>query len=219
MRRGEYVEPGEVRIFGPPELEMEFVYIPEGTYLAGPHKMPRSTDDYWIGKYEVTIEQFARFVRSQPRWAKGVPSTGEASADYLLNWSGDQPPAGDPKRPVTYVSWYAAMAFCRWAQVRMPRQDEWEKAARGTDGRLFPWGDEWDGALCQEEGPVDGCPGGASPWGVFDMLGNVGEWTSTCPPGQPLLRIIKGYKDLWESEIAEAVSVSPDRGFRCALDA
>ena len=219
MRRGEYVEPGEVRIFGPPELEMEFVYVPEGTYLAGPDKLPKSSDAFWIGKYEVTIEQFAKFVQAQPRWAKGVPSTGQAAPEYLANWSDTEPPPGDPRRPITYVSWYAAMAFCRWAQLRMPREDEWEKAARGTDGRMFPWGDEWDGDLCQEEGPVDGCPDGASPWGVLDMLGNVGEWTSTCPPGEPMRRIIKGNRDLWDREMAEAHHVSADWGFRCAIDA
>jgi formylglycine-generating enzyme required for sulfatase activity len=219
MRRTEYVEPGEIRMFGPPELEMEFVYVPEGTFLSGTLKNPRTTDAFWIGKYEVTIEQYAFFVRAQPHWVKGTPSTGEAAVEYLKDWTGVEPPAGDPRLPVTYVSWFAAMAFCRWCQLRMPRLDEWEKAARGTDGLLFPWGNEWDADRCQDEGPVDGCPDGASPWGVCDMLGNVGEWTSTSPPGEPMVRYIKGNKDLWESETAEAHRVSPYWGFRCAIDA
>jgi formylglycine-generating enzyme required for sulfatase activity len=87
---------------------------------------------------------------------------------------------------VTNIRFEEAQAYCHWARCRLPSDEEWEKAARGTDGRTFPWGNEWqDGRYCnsKEAGmgsltPVDHYPMGVSPYGVWDMAGNAWEWTA-----------------------------------------
>jgi formylglycine-generating enzyme required for sulfatase activity len=129
-----------------------------------------------------------------------------------ITWRGPQPPDALRDHPVVDVSWEEASAFCAWlndqivdigywildysdrqskiqnpkSKIRLPTEAEWEQAARGTDGRAFPWGDEWDGqrANTREAGlggttPVGSYPGGASPYGCLDMAGNVWEWTSS----------------------------------------
>ncbi len=91
---------------------------------------------YWIGRTEVTNAQYLRFVRE----------TGHQTPEH---WARGRPPAGLEDFPVVYVSWEDARAYCEWAELRLPTELEWEKAARGTDGRVFPWGDEWDRAKCR----------------------------------------------------------------------
>jgi formylglycine-generating enzyme required for sulfatase activity len=134
---------------------------------------------YAIAKTSVTNQQYAAFVA-----ATGTPPP--------LPWHGPQPPAGHADRPVVDVTWHQARAFCAWAStvvqqpLRLPSEAEWEHAARGTDGRRFPWGEEWDQthAITRESGlsaaPVVGSfPQGASPYGVLDLAGGVWEWTGT----------------------------------------
>jgi formylglycine-generating enzyme required for sulfatase activity len=94
--------------------------------------------------------------------------------------------APDPKLPMTNVDWAEAQAYCKFAGARLPTEAEWEKAARGTDGRIYPWGDTFDEARCntRESGistttPVGRYPNGASPYHIQDMAGNVWEWTSS----------------------------------------
>jgi len=168
-------------------LGQPMVWIPPGPFLMGSDKGkdPQAFDDelpqhrvtlpgYWIERYPVTVAQFRAFV--------------EASGHKLQDPDSLKGP-GD--HPVLRVPWYDALAFCRWLSERvgipvtLPSEAEWEKAARGTDGRIYPWGDEPpDEGRCNFGGNVVGTtpvgrysPQGDSPYGCADMAGNVWEWT------------------------------------------
>lgn len=144
---------------------------------------------FYLGTYAVTNAQFARFL------SEVNPSAHDldfwlASFEHLAPpHSGDgswRVEPGYENHPLAHVSWHGADAYCRWAGLRLPTEIEWEKGARGIDGRIFPWGDEWrDDALRWHGGdrhgdettaPVDAYPEGRSPHGLFQMAGNVEEW-------------------------------------------
>ena len=132
---------------------------------------------YQIAKTPVTNDAYLAFVQATNR---PPPS----------HWVDGRPPRGQEDHPVVQVSWHDATAYCRWLSsitgraYRLPSEVEWEKAARGGDGRLYPWGNQWQAGRCNtsEDGtwdttPVDAHPKGASPYGLLDMAGNVWEWT------------------------------------------
>jgi formylglycine-generating enzyme required for sulfatase activity len=166
--------------------------LPENDLLAENHEKPLRRvflPDFWIDVYPITNAKFARFLADDGyqkrefwtdegwRWLQraGVESPAQWG---LAGWDGpDQPAAG--------VSWYEADAYARWAGRRLPTDAEWEKAARGDDGRRYPWGDEWPGAkhanfdmLVGRTTPVGLFPLGVSAHGCHDMAGNVNNWVS-----------------------------------------
>ncbi len=144
-----------------------------------------------IAKYPVTNAQFQVFVAAEdgyrnPGWWNFSAEARVWRAEYSTPWDTDF--EGDDL-PRTQVYWYEAVAFCRWLSarsgeaVRLPTEQEWQRAAQGDDGREYPWGNEFDAGRCntKESGigqptPVTAYPGGASPYGVMDMSGNVWEW-------------------------------------------
>ncbi|HEY6086066.1 MAG TPA: SUMF1/EgtB/PvdO family nonheme iron enzyme, partial [Nitrospira sp.] len=126
--------------------------IPAGEFLMGSSSGTDSLPDeqpqryvylsaFSIDRYETTNEEYARFVVS--RGHRAPENTNAAST----LWTGDRPLPGSERHPVVNVSWTDAEAYCRWMGKRLPTEAEWEKAARGTDGRRYPWGNGWDVSL------------------------------------------------------------------------
>jgi formylglycine-generating enzyme required for sulfatase activity len=180
----------------PHPFEPEMILIPAGEFLMGsdPKKdkhakedeQPQHTlhlPDYAMARTPITNAQYAAFLRA----------TGHRPPAHwkILFWRHRWHPRGRRDYPVVHVSWHDALAYCQWLSestgkpYRLPSEPEWEKAARGTDGRLYPWGDQWDAERCntlegngnEKTTPVDAFPQGASPYGLLDTIGNVWEWT------------------------------------------
>ncbi len=165
----------------------EMVYVSAGPFLMGSGKRDGAARDdekpqfratlpgYWIDRCEVTVAQFWKFCDATGRKMPPSPVWG---------WQGEAYRWGrEDNRPIVYVSWGDAAAYAEWAGKRLPTEMEWEKAARGTDGRIYPWGNKWQASRCagppsKAEGtkPVGSHPLGASPYGAMDMAGNVEEW-------------------------------------------
>jgi serine/threonine-protein kinase len=154
------------------------VLIEGGGFQMGPNRREVFLDPYYVARYPVTNRQFQVFLEvtgSRPGDAEG--------RRFLAHWRGDRCPTRLLDHPVVFVSWLDARAYCRWAGRRLPTEAEWEKAARGVDGRKYPWGkDEPTGERAlfgRPHGgtaPVDAHPDGVSPFGIHDLAGNVGEW-------------------------------------------
>ena len=149
------------------------VDIPAGEALIGEELAPLCVEAFQIGRYPITNAQYQRFIREMGH--KPPPS-----------WEGDAYPEKKGDHPVVWVSCEDAEAYAEWAGCRLPAYEEWTRAIRGADGRLFPWGDEIDKPRCNtaelgagDTTPVGAFPEGVSPFGGYDMIGNVWEWTST----------------------------------------
>jgi eukaryotic-like serine/threonine-protein kinase len=216
---------------------LEMLLIPEGEFTMGlEDDEPGSPENplqkkylgsFYMDKYEITNAQYKRCVAAgickEPSLITDYPKTIHEDGK---NWYKDGS-MGD--YPVVGLTWLQAVTYCRWIGERLPLTSEWEKAARGTDGRKYPWGNEWDGSRANwdERGKLDGYkkiapvglyPGGASPYGVMDMAGNVWEWVDNF--------ILKGgswysYPDSLRSGDpgqGYIVGRDDDIGFRCARD-
>ncbi len=188
-----------------------------GAWLEGERgQHPLDLPAFQISRYPITNAQYRCFMEAggydDPAWWGGEESPGWTWRQGEPRWPWqrtdrpdfwDDPRFNGPNQPVVGVTWYEAMAFCRWLterlrphvgaqcaappggwEIRLPTEAEWEKAARGADGRTWPWGNEWEEgqantweAGLKQTSPVGILPRGDSPYGVADMVGNVWEWT------------------------------------------
>jgi formylglycine-generating enzyme required for sulfatase activity len=157
------------------------VLVPAGAFLMGSldgdadERPPRQVTlpAFYMDQFEVTHEQYAKFLQA----------TGHKAP---VDWPKGQMPVKLAKHPVVNVTFADAAAYAKWAGKRLPTEAEWEKAARGTDGRVFPWGNQAQGKKTasgpeakEHTWPVGSYPDDVSPYGCFDMAGNAWEWTST----------------------------------------
>jgi formylglycine-generating enzyme required for sulfatase activity len=153
---------------------LEMIRIPGGEFIYSEDNRPYYLPEFWISKTPVTNMHYSRFVRA----------TGYNSPRH---WKGKTIKAKLENHPVTEVSWHDAKAYTDWADTRLPTEEEWEKAARGKDGNIYPWGNEWHEGYCNTEEAGNGSttpvgyysPKGDSPYECVDMAGNVWEWTAS----------------------------------------
>jgi formylglycine-generating enzyme required for sulfatase activity len=207
---------------------VDMVFVPAGDFTMGSPEGQGDSDEhpehtvyldaFYIDKTEVTAAQYQRCVEAG---ACSATSTG-SPCTYGA--------AGKSDHPINCVEWNQAVDFCRWAGKRLPTEAEWEKAARGTDGRVYPWGNEepdcgrlnYQGSVCGTgiTAPVASYPSGASPYGALDMAGNVWEWVADrydggyyaqsprnnpTGPGSDSLRVLRGGSG---SDVAFSVRVA-----------
>jgi formylglycine-generating enzyme required for sulfatase activity len=165
------------------------VWIPAGEFVMGTDQKDEQqrSEDLGIIKPWFEDEHPAHRVFVQGFYMDRLEVTNGDYAAYLKATQAPPPPSFPPDvdsadLPVTDIDWFQADTYCRWAGKRLPAEAEWEKAARGPDGRIFPWGDEYSvdkaNILGKALAPVGSYPQGRSPYGIDDLLGNVWEWTS-----------------------------------------
>lgn len=248
--------------WGRPRDGMTMVYIPTGDFQMGSetgwsderpvHQV--HLDGFWVGQCEVTNAAFGRFIletdyqtdAEQAGWGY-VWQNDQWNRIGGLNWRHPNRPgegiSAIMDHPVVQVSWHDANAYCQWAGGRLPTEAEWEMAAVGATGWKYPWGNEFDPTRLNASGsgtvPVGSYETGKSPWGAYDMAGNVWEWVndwyredyyasspSTNPPG-PIEADFKALRGGgWDpsggdSRSADRGFLAPSRqgntiGFRCA---
>lgn len=215
------------------------VYVPGGVFEMGradgdEYERPQhfvEVKAFYMDRTEVTNELYKAF----------VDATNSLAPQH---WRGNELPEGESKHPVVNISWNDAVAYAQWVGKRLPTEEEWEFAARGSDGRLYPWGTDWNQEFANtaETGAgkiveVGRYPGGASPFGVLDLCGNVWEWTASdlrsyqtqelLAPDQKVIRkvIRGGAYDVRNDRatttyrgVVQADKAYPKTGFRCVRE-
>ena len=198
-----------------PKDGKQMALIDAGTYLSGNDNKPIWLPSFYIDIFPVTNSDYMRF----------VAATGHQPPDH---WPKGRCPANVFDHPVTFVTWHDAASYASWAGKDLPTARQWEKAARGARGDVFPWGNQQTPAKCnaRESGvgsttPVSRYHSGVSPYGVYDMCGNTWEWCSSrTDPGRyelkggaftsPFLRATpSSFND------ASSIMLDDDTSFRC----
>ncbi|MGA7295473.1 MAG: SUMF1/EgtB/PvdO family nonheme iron enzyme [Terriglobales bacterium] len=204
------------------------------------HEAKLHIKSFWIDRYPVTNAEFKKFLDASHYHPVD-------DHNFLKDWTGQMYPLGWANKPVTWVSLEDARAYARWAGKRLPHEWEWQYAGQGNDGRIYPWGNEWNadavplpdrGRDEQPASDVDAHPKGASPFGVMDMVGNVWQWTDEYTDDHTRAAVVRGgshyqpqgsrwyFPQAYKlSEHGKYLLMAPsmDRsatiGFRCAADA
>lgn len=198
---------------GGPTPPPGMIHVPAGPFFFG--KTEATLADFWIDQTPVTNAQYAEFVKKTGR-------------RHPTHWSADGPPQAEKDHPVVNVTFADAEAFAAHAGKQLPTPAQFEKAARGTDRRKYPWGDEVGlrTSNTKEAGvggttPVDKFPRGRSPFGCFDLAGNVLHWTRGVADAKKGTRVLKGSSwkiylgaCSWSNE-ADPEKKQDDVGFRC----
>ncbi len=234
-------------VFAQPTPPAGMVYVPTGEFIMGSNRQDptdfnqrdnvglayndarpqhaATAGEFFIDVTEVTNAQYQKY----------CVTTG---AIVPPHWKNGQFPTDETNFPVHHVNWYEAKSYAKWAGKRLPTEIEWEKAARGTDGRSFPWGDTWEISRvsgADKEVAVGQSPTGVSPYGALDMAGNTAEWTAsswTAYPGSPTQQrgfgdkyiVVRGgawivgqmLNQTFYREVARRQSQLALVGFRCA---
>ncbi|MCK5579524.1 MAG: formylglycine-generating enzyme family protein [Planctomycetes bacterium] len=163
-------------------IEQEMILIPGSNFQMGSKKKegeinenPRHrvhVSDFQIDKYEVSNAMYAKFIK-------------ETKHEVPPHWSDGKIPFGQENHPIVNVSWTDAVAYAEWAGKRLPTEAEWEKAARGDDAHVYPWGNEWDKLKCRNKfsnirntSEINEYEDGQTQTGCFQMAGNVAEWVN-----------------------------------------
>jgi len=208
-----------------PKDGAEMVLVPAGAFKMGMDPMPMdqeqreqvntpkhvvTLDGYWIYKYPVTVKQYKQYLEANKDRKPFQHFTGQMPPEPLWGWKDDH--------PMVNVTLAQAEDYAKWAGAALPTEAQWEKAARGTDERLYPWGNNWDPdacvhsskVFCDAKGtrPVGSCPKNVSPYGAMDMAGNVWQWcddnfrkdwyiraATTNPKGPPDFFLVKTEKN------------------------
>jgi formylglycine-generating enzyme required for sulfatase activity len=213
----------------PPPAPEGMVYVPGGTYVVGadPKVDPQAAFDeypphrvtlkpFFLDRVPVTNAAYAEAVR------KGVvpaPPPNQAPPLDRHSWRDDQPPLGLDDHPVVLETAPEAILYCKALGKRLPTEAEWEVAARGSDGRRYPWGDEFDPAICNNTKsgrfhsiPVGIHPANASPFGALDLGCNVVEWTGTRYRAYPKVRY-NDNRDMWWNSYSRDIQVTRGASF------
>jgi serine/threonine-protein kinase len=207
LTRWERVAPVQQRVS--PKDGMVQLYVPEGEFQMGKPGEPDENspdhivylDAFWIDRVEVSNAMYAACVDDG-----GCVEPVLSENPYYGRWAYRD-------LPVILVSWYQAVMYCEWAGRRLPTEAEWEKAARGTDGRYYPWGNDaptprlanYAGSLIGEPVSVYRYPAGASPYGALNMAGNVREW------------LADWYSKTYYSETAYSNPTGPETGIERSM--
>ena len=204
------------------------------------HLHEMSIPAFWIDKHPVTNAEYKSFLDATHYHPKD-------DYNFLKDWKKGTYPQGWEQRPVTWVSQEDARAYAAWASKRLPHEWEWQYAAQGTDGRVYPWGNTWNDAAVPRPhtsrtltapDPVDAHPAGASPLGVMDMVGNVWQWTDEFQDEHTRAAVLRGGsyyqpqgsrwyfpKAYRNTEHGKLLLMAPSKdragtlGFRCVMDA
>lgn len=229
---------------------IEVVSVAGGEFPIGSEGIIVHVDDFAIAKYPTTNEDYAVFLHEVSRlgdseWRHPLQPIGKNHNPQY--W--ETVPWCAPRHPVVGVDWWDAWAYAKWVGGHLPTEIQWEAAAAGPERRMYPWGMVWDPAnlnsqekwgpnvwRCGHTTPVDGFPQGATPCGIYDMAGNVWEWTmdtfhcrlyQSPPPfdGNGTI-VIKGGsfrrpeadQKCWARDESEADCRGPNNGFRCVFN-